>query len=109
MFLRPVRKIEHLTLYSEVAGDTSWPTGKKKERERKDRSKRKGDVCSRGKSCRFSALRAPNGPLPSPSCFDCLISGEPEKSSCTCLPGPRCVRDAAGQAQRQPHAGAYCW
>lgn len=34
MFLRPVRKVEHLTLYSEVAGDTSWPTGKKKEKER---------------------------------------------------------------------------
>lgn len=38
MFLTSVRKVEHLTLYSEVAEDTSWPTEKPK---RKKESKEK--------------------------------------------------------------------
>lgn len=54
-----VRKVEHLTLESEVAGDTSWPKGKQKT---KKRVKVKGDICTRGKGCSSSVLCAPMAP-----------------------------------------------
>lgn len=33
VFLTSVRKVEHLTVYSEAAGDTSWPWEKRKRKE----------------------------------------------------------------------------